>query len=84
MKDAVDKLKSMSSDPLIISEIEKKQIEEYCRKISLEDAEEKGKNEGKQNEKIEIAKNLLAKNIDVNIISECTGLSIEEVNNLKE
>ena len=31
---------------------------------------------------IEIAKSMLAENIDINIISKCTGLSIDEINSL--
>lgn len=39
--------------------------------------------EGIKTEKVEIAKSMLSKNIDINTISECTGLSIEEINTLK-
>ena len=56
---------------------EKARMERIRRKI--EDAEEKGK----QNEKLEVAKNLLSENIDINVISKSTGLSIDEINNLK-
>ena len=90
MKDAVDKLKSMSSDPNIISEIEKKQIEEYCRMISLEDELEKGKqigfSKGKQigetKKQVEIAKNSLKQGLDIQVVSTITGLSIDEVKKL--
>nr|WP_253308262.1 Rpn family recombination-promoting nuclease/putative transposase [Rickettsia endosymbiont of Ceutorhynchus assimilis] len=51
---------------------------------TLKKAESKGRAEGKAEGKIEIAKNLLLKNIDINIISEATGLSVEEIEKLKE
>ena len=44
---------------------------------------ENGKQDGKNEEKLEIAKNLLSENIDISVISKLTGLSIEEINNLK-
>ena len=58
------------------------------------DAEQRGKKEGysagisdgiQQGEyqaKIEMAKNLVAKKISIDVIAECTGLSVEAINNL--
>ena len=77
--DTVDKLKIMSNDTEFITSLENKQIEEYCHKIALEDAEEKGK----QNEKLEIAKKMLDDGFDVQIIIKYTGLSVDEINDLK-
>ena len=42
-----------------------------------------GKAEGESNKAIEIAKNLLRQNIDIQIISTSTGLSINEIKQLK-
>ncbi len=42
-----------------------------------------GKAEGEAKSKIEIAKKMINKNIDINIISECTGLSKDEIEKLK-
>lgn len=83
MEEAVDKIVSLSSDPNFISEIEKKQIEEYARGVALEQAEERGKKEGEKSKQIEIAKKMLEKYSDIDFISECTGLSIKEINDLK-
>jgi predicted transposase/invertase (TIGR01784 family) len=47
-------------------------------------AEEKGKAEGKVERDIEIAKNLLSQNIDINTISTATGLSVKEIIKLKD
>ena len=91
MEDAVKKIVSLSNDPNFISELEKQQIEEYARNYALEKAEERGKqigiNEGKQagihERNIEIAKKMLSKDSDINFISECTGLSIQQINELR-
>ena len=40
----------------------------------------KGLQQGEYKAKIETAKNLFQKNIPIEIIAECTGLSIEEIN----
>ena len=44
----------------------------------------KGRMEGKIERNIEIAKNMLNQNMDVNLISNVTGLSIEEIEGLVE
>ena len=39
-------------------------------------------NEGKEEERQEIAKTMLKKGIDISVISECTGLSIKKIDRL--
>jgi len=41
------------------------------------------KKEGEKNKAIEMAKSMLADNMDINIISKHTGLTIEEIKNIK-
>lgn len=55
----------------------KKGIEE-----GLKQGIEEGLNQGKKNEKIEMAKKMLNKKMDISVISEVTGLSIEEIKKL--
>ena len=74
MEDAANKIVSLSNDPGFISELEKQQIEEYAREVAF--------NKKINQEKNKIAKNMLLNNIDVSVISQCTGLSIDEINNL--
>ena len=50
---------------------------------SIDTAHEQGRVEGKLEEKIEIAKNLLAQNIAIDIIGISTGLSVMEIESLK-
>jgi len=83
MEDAANKIASLSSDPNFISELERQQIEEYARNYALEKAEERGIESGINKSKVEIAKRMIKKETNINFISECTGLSIEEINELK-
>ena len=48
-----------------------------------EDFLAEGREEGKAEEKIEIAKNMLAEHMDLNIISKMTGLAEEQIVSLK-
>lgn len=62
-------------------------LKEMDEKNALETAEKKGvkrgREEGEKETKIEIAKKLLSQNIDLNVISLSTGLSIDEIKSLK-
>ena len=42
-----------------------------------------GMEKGEQKKQIEIAKKMLSKDSNIDFISECTGLSVEEIDNLK-
>ena len=78
MKKVVETVKSLSSDPIFMSELEKQQLDEYCSAMAIVDAKKEGKQEGK----IEIAKKSLDENIDIETISKITGLTIDEINKL--
>lgn len=54
--------------------------ESYDKEWALKD---EGKQEGKEEEKLEIASALLKKGIDIQTIAECTGLNWKEVEELK-
>ena len=56
--------------------------EEDARKMENSHLDE-AMNRGIEKEKIEIAKNMLSKEMDINLISEITGLTEEEINTLK-
>ena len=59
--------------------------EEEKRKIHnslLSEAKENGFNDGISQEKVNIAKNMLNKNMSIEDISEIIGLSIEEIKNI--
>lgn len=68
---AIRKVEDLSTDP------------EFIGYYDLEEAHKWDIEDAKLTEKIEIAINLLKKGVDIVIISESTGLSIEELNKLK-
>lgn len=61
----------------------KDQIREW-KDEAREDGLAEGEAKGAKKKAIETARNFLKKNISAAIIAECTGLSLEEVNNLKK
>ena len=53
------------------------------KKEGIEEGLKEGLKEGEKKGKIEMARNMLKDNVDINIISKYSGLSIEEINKLK-
>ena len=86
MEEAHKRYNNFIRSRLMMSEYEKKEIYQYDKQITLEEKRREGKAEGikegieKQN--YTIAKSMKAKNMDINLISEITGLTIEEINKL--
>lgn len=83
---SLEELKNISKDSILMDELEKRELEEYCNKLALEDAHNDGLSEGKEigikEKSIEIAKKSLEQNIDINTISVITGLSVDEIENI--
>ena len=79
VEEYMNKLNSVNKDPifkkLMTDEEDRKKYENTIRKNA--------RDEGVIQEKIEIAKEMLNKGLKLNIISEITGLSIEEIEKLK-
>jgi hypothetical protein len=67
-------------EQIIINATEK----EEGRREGLQQGMQQGLQQGMQNERTKIALNLLKENIDINVISKVTNLTIEEINKLKE
>ncbi len=71
-----------------ISKFNQKEYQEYEDSLKyyrdLKNSLETAKEEGRQEEKIEVAKNLLKRGVDLGIIMNATGLSEEEINKLKK
>ncbi|RUM56150.1 MAG: hypothetical protein DSY40_02700, partial [Nautilia sp.] len=62
----------------------KETAREEGREEGLKEGREKGLKEGERKKAIEIAQNLLNIGVDTNTISKSTGLSIEEIEKLKQ
>ena len=78
-----DDIESLRGDPIMdeaIDELER--ISQDEKIIELYNAEKIGIEKGIEREKIQIAHNMLDKNMDISIISELTGLSIKQIEEL--
>ena len=65
------------------AEEDNRKIENSLRREAIEKGLAEGLEQGSLAEKQNIAKAMLNKNMDINLISELTSLSIEEINSLK-
>ena len=83
MEEAINELERLSSDKKIIGLYDAEKVARKTLNTQLKSAKLDGIEEGKIEEKIEIAKNLLRTNLTVEEISEATGLTKEEVLELK-
>ena len=94
MEEAHKRYNNFIRSRLMMTEYEKKELYQYDKQISLEDKRregikegikkgiEKGKLEGIKERNYAIAKDMKSKNMDISLISEITGLTIEEVEKL--
>jgi predicted transposase/invertase (TIGR01784 family) len=91
INDAMETLKYISADPetRAIADLRQKTINDrnsemtVAREEGRVEGEARGKAEGKAEEKKETACKMLKKGIDLEDISEFTGLSIDEIKKLK-
>ncbi len=87
MEEISKKVKKLNLDPEIVKEIvienEDEIIKNSIYHSGIKDGIKEGIREGISQSKIEIARNLLKKEIDIDTISEVTGLSKKEIENLK-
>ena len=89
---AYEEYKRITSDKGLMNAIINMDMAEMDRAQEITDAiaegesrgEKRGKEKGKEESKIEIAKKLLNMNMTVEDIVEATGLTVEEVEKLKE
>ncbi|OEJ15881.1 hypothetical protein BFL38_10500 [Brachyspira hampsonii] len=90
MEEVQRRYNNFIKDRLMMNEYDKRQAYLYGnqimleeeRRLGIEEGIKQGIEEGEKNKAISIARNLKKVGIDIKIISENTGLSIEEVENL--
>ena len=86
MEEVQKKYNNFVKSRLMMMEYEKKEAYLYGNQIMLDEerrlGKEEGIKEGIEKEKISLAKNMRNKNMDINLINELTGLSIEEIEKL--
>lgn len=74
---------NMSKDGFVIHAWQKEKMDALVKYNEIEEATNKGKEEGIKEKEIEIAKNMLKKKMSIKDISEITGLTEEEVQALE-
>ena len=90
MDEVREKYIQFIADSVMMSEYEKRQIYLADQRLHLEEQKELSKEEGMRKgiqkgileKQIDVAKRLKSKNMDINFISEITGLSAEEIEKL--
>ena len=94
MEEAHKRYNNFIRSRLMMSEYEKKEIYQYDKQIMLKDERREGIKEGMKKGKLEglkegriaeqisMAKSMKTKNLDINLISEITGLTIDEIKKL--
>ena len=92
----IRKVIEMSKDTFILHEWEKEKMDELTKLAYEEDGHKRGLEQGreqgfvdgvkhgKMDAIIEVAKSLLKENISLDVISKCTGLSLEKIEKIKE
>ena len=80
---AINTLDFLSKDPKERERHNSIVMAEYNRLVSEQNFFEDGRKEGKKEEKIEIAKELLKRNLSIEEVAKITKLTVEEVKNLK-
>ena len=78
---------NMSNDDFILHEWQKEKMDALVKYNEIEAAKEEGKNlgieEGIQSRNIQIAKKMLTKKMDIEDISEITGLTKEDIQKIE-
>ena len=94
MEEAHKRYNNFIRSRLMMSEYEKKEIYQYDKQIMLKDERREGIKEGMKKGKLEglkegriaeqisMVKSMKTKNMDINLISEITGLTIDEIKKL--
>ena len=85
MKEIVNEVEEekYKNDYSFLLEYDKEALDEEIRQDELKKAREESYNEGIRNNKMEIARKMLTKKIDIEEIIEITGLTKEEVKKIQ-
>ena len=90
MKEIYDKVEEYSDDIIGLYDVESHKRENYKAKMeelekeSIERGMQKGIEKGIEKTKTVMVKNMISKNLSLELISEISGLSIDEINKLNE
>lgn len=73
----------INKDEEIIGAYYKDEMDEWMKKIDINEAKDEGHIEGSKEKALEIARNSLEIGLDVDVISKITGLSTEDIEKMK-
>ena len=80
------KCRTFVNNTPVMDKYKKREVDTYffdkSLELDLKKAKEEGIEQGEKNKAISMAKNMIARNMDINLISELTGLSIQEIEKL--
>ncbi len=79
----MEKITKLNTDANFWEVFTPEEDERYIRNTIKRESEKKGETKGKKTEKIAIAKNMLAKNLDLKLIMDVTNLSKNEIMKLQ-
>ncbi|ADG72676.1 Rpn family recombination-promoting nuclease/putative transposase [Brachyspira murdochii] len=82
MEEVQRRYNNFIKDRLMMNEYDKREAYLYGNQIMLEEERRLGIEEGEKNRSILIAKGMKNKNMDILLISELTGLTVDEINKL--
>ena len=82
MEEVQRRYNNFIKDRLMMNEYDKREAYLYGNQIMLEEERRLGIEQGEKNKAISMAKNMKARDMDIKLISELTGLSIEEIEKL--
>ena len=83
MTKAIEEYKRFTSDDKLMRAYAARDAFLVGQKLMLSREREEGIKEGEKNKAISMAKSMKLKNMDINLISEITGLTIEEISKLR-
>ena len=91
MKEYIDDSRKASEEDEVIGMYDKELHEERLRKSEIREANEngiqqgiqQGRSEGRKEERVSIAKQMIQDNVDLEVVSKYTGLSLDELQKLK-
>ena len=83
MRKYMDNVEELNNDTEFVNVISPEKDNEMVINTLKNEAIKEGKKEGVYEKAIETAKNMLNKGLDIKLVSECTGLSIEKLNCIK-
>ena len=79
----IEELRRLGMNNKFVDEYDYEFVQKKLMNSIKDEGYENGKQDGEKSKQLEIAKKMLEKKSDIDFISECTGLSIEEINSLK-